>query len=218
MKSAMRAVTMVTGLAVAAVAGGGRALAEEDPWQLRVGAVAARGTSGDLDETSYGGGLGFEYRLAPYLGVELAALSADLKAEETFTSDDETDRVKESVGMVPLMAKLDFHLTPNSRADFYVSPLAAYVLMGDLKVRERFEEGGEVDTFEQHVGTKDKLTWGLGVGLDVPLGHGSSFLSLAATYLKLPLELRLAGFGDDDGDFRVHIDPVTVQIGYGLRF
>jgi outer membrane protein W len=220
MKRTMRASMVMAVLMVGAVAGSRPAAAETDPWRLRLGAVAAESTADSQIDASYGFGLGLEYRLSPRLGLELGTLTTEPKSKEEFQFEDETVRLEARFRMTPVMAKLDLHLTPDSRVDLYVAPTAAYVRMSDLTVRVSAEDEGQVFSVEQQIDTDDKLAWGLSLGLDVPLGSGGSFLSLAATYLRLPLSVRDdEGFSSDDGFSTDNdIDPLFVQIGYGLRF
>jgi outer membrane protein W len=203
--------------AVVAVSGG--AAAQEDRWRLRVGPLAALATAeGDL-EPSPGLGAALEYRFSPRLGLELGALATELEAET------QVDLLflgqiafESTLRMTPVLAKLDLHLTPDSRIDFYVAPVAAYVRMSDLDVRVTARVEGEEETEEVSLATEDEWAWGAALGLDVPLGGGSSFLALSATYLRLPLELRdmdeeveeLLSIGD--------VDPLFLQVAYGLRF
>jgi outer membrane protein W len=207
--------TMVMAVLVASLAGSSRAAADDDPWRLKLGAVATESLNGGVDGPSYGAGAGLEYRFSPRVGLELAAITAEDEDEIGFSFFDELSLGIESrVRMTPVMAKLDLHLTPDSRVDFYLAPVAAYVKMSDLRLTFRAEAGDDRVTEVEHIDLEDKFAWGLSLGMDVPIGRGGSFFNLGATYLRLPLSVR------DGEDFSTagDIDPIFVQVGYGLRF
>ncbi len=214
MQLTMRAVAVVAVL-TASVAGSGRAATDGDPWRLKLEAVAAHTTGGDTQDTSYGGGVALEYRLSPRLGLELGVVTAEPKSEVELDFLPETLlHLDSSFRMTPLMARVDLHLTPGARADLYVSPVAAYVKMSTLTVRAHGQSEGQDFVAVDHFDLEDKLTWGLGLGLDVPVGGSRSFLSLGATYLRLPLS-----FKDSEGFLPgSDVNPVFVQAAYGVRF
>jgi len=206
---------MVMAVLVASLAGGRSAAAADDPWRLTFGAVAAESLHGGVDGPSYGAGAGLEYRISPRVGFEIAAITAEDEDEIGFSFFDELSlRIESRVRMTPVMAKLDLHLTPDSRVDFHLAPVAAYVKMSDLRLTFRASAGDDDVTEVEHIDVEDKLAWGASIGMDVPIGSGRSFFNLGATYLRLPLSVR----DGDDFSTAGDIDPIFVQVGYGLRF
>ncbi len=202
-------------MVVMVVAAAGPAAADDDPWRLRLGPVAATTTGVGHTDVVYGYGLGVEYRLSPRLGLELGALTAEPRgSEEVEIFSDVELRFESSFRMTPVMAKLDLHLTPNARADLRIAPIAAYVRMDEMTLKVTAEAGGEKVSIEEHIDVESQLAWGVEIGLDVPLGRRGSFLSLSGTYLRMPLSVR------DDAGFSSagNVDPLLVQLGYGVRF
>lgn len=215
MDRTMRAKLTLVVMMLMVVAAAGPAAADDGPWRLRLGPVAATTTGVGHKDVAYGYGLGVEYRLSPRLGVELGALTAEPHgSEEVEIFAGAALRFESRFRMTPVMAKLDLHLTPSSRVDLHVAPVAAYVRMDELTLKVTAEAGGEKLSVVERIDVESQLAWGLAVGLDVPLGRGSSFLSLNGTYLRVPLSLR------DDGGFADagNVDPLLVQVGYGVRF
>lgn len=213
MTRTMRGLTL--GIVLALFAGAAKpAAAGEGPWRLRLTAVSAQSTKGGGSNGSLGFGLGVEYRLSPRIGVEVEGLRSNVGSKEEFDIFGmATITAETEVDATPLLARLDVHLTPGRRADLYLGPVGGYVLMSDLTLRLRGEAGGEEQVFEQRIDTRDELAWGAHLGLDVRFGGGSSFLTMGATFLKLPLTIR-----DEEGTQQGDLDPLIFHLGYGWRF
>jgi outer membrane protein W len=212
-KRAMVGWTLATSLVVGAPA----PAQEEGGWTVRLSAVGMAAT-GDGDETAMGIGTGVEYRWSRRVGLELGVNSAELQTEPVpfliLADDGESESVfplelESSVRLTPLLARVNFHLTPGRRLDLYVAPVVGYVHVSDDVLRVRafgFEHEAPLEA-------KDAFAWGGAFGFDVPLGQRGSQLSVAATWLRLPLESEL--FGEEE---RADLDPLTVTAGYGFRF
>lgn len=207
------------------LATGSQAAAQtERGWQVELTGLATRSTAGNFDgsESSSGFGLGLGYRISPRLGVELDVLSSKLEDRMTFGFfDDQLLTIESSLRMTPVLAGLDFHLTPGRRADLYMGPVLGLVRYDDIEL----EFGGDLLEGEtvpvQRVQTKDGFAWGARLGVDVPLGRRGAFFTASATYLKAEVEVE--GFDDpeigeaeDFGSF--DLDPFLAQIGFGYRF
>jgi len=207
------ALTLLLALAASAAA---PAAAGDDSWRLKVSGVSAQSTAGGGSDSSLGGALALEYRATPRIGVELGGLRTEFEKEasvQLFT----TDFVSElDFRMTPILARLNVHLTPGRRADLYVGPVAGYVLMSD--VSHRYRPGPLVDDIPFVMPAEDRFAWGAHAGLDVQLGRGSSYLTAGATYLDLPLEVRVPDSIGPDGRFSGDFDPLVVHLGYGYRF
>jgi outer membrane protein W len=125
-----------------------------------------------------------------------------------------------SLRMTPVLAQLNWHLTPGHKVDLYVSPIAGWVRYGDLNVRLRGAavDGGEV--LVDHVQTKDGFTWGGRIGFDVPFGERGLFFTAAATYLKATVKPDVSAI-DPESESQPEnfdLDPFIVQAGFGYRF
>jgi hypothetical protein len=124
-------------LILAAVLGGSVApvTAEDSDWSLKVTAVSSRSTSDLASASDLGVGVGAEVRLSRRLGLGLAAFTNEFNDELELDFFDFPIRLEQSFRMTPVLAELLWHLTPDSRADLYVGPVAGYVVMSDLTIR-----------------------------------------------------------------------------------
>lgn len=220
----------VPALAAALAAAFAAPAAAGDGWQFQLSGVYAESTAAGGTDGSFGAGLAAEYRLTPRLGIELGALTAELEDETRvdFLGVFEAT-ARTSLGYTPILARLDFHLTPGRRADIRVGPVAGYVFFDDLTVRTTLEIlGVPVPVTEEiRLRTDDQFTWGAHAGVDVRIGGADSraFVSAGLTYLDLPVEVEVpaGGDGEIDGgiDFdtqRGDLDPLILHLGFGLRF
>lgn len=221
---AISTLTLLLALATGAVA----PVSAQDAWQLKLSGVYAEPTGGGASGGSFGGGLAIEYRATTRIGVELGGLTAEVEDDRSPPFSVLADLfIETETRFTPVLARLNFHLTPERRADVYVGPVAGWVSVDDLTVRTLIE-GPEVGRFtdELDVPADDQLTWGAHAGVDVRLGApgNRSFLSVGVTWLDLPLELELPPLGPAvdplfsleqlEGD----LDPLLVQVGYSYRF
>ncbi len=207
--------------------------AADGDWRLELSGVYTEATSGGAPDGSFGGGLAVGYRLTPRLGIELGALTAELSDETRVDFFDVFEvTVETSLGYTPVLARLDFHLTPDRRADVYVGPVAGYVFFDDLTLRTSIEfpglpGPGPVPVTEIRLRADDQFTWGAHAGVDVRVGSAGSraFMSAGLTYLDLPVEVEVPAGGEIEGggeiDFdaeRGDLDPLILHLGFGVRF
>lgn len=202
--------------------------AADGPWQLTVSGASVQSTIGGGPNSSLGYGLAIGYRATPRIGVELEGFYNDFDSETGIDAFGTEMITETDFRMVPLLARLDVHLTPGRRAELYLGPVAGYVAMSDLTMRIRFPDLF-APVFEQRFRTADQYTWGAHVGVDVRLGaSGRSFLTAGATYLDLPVEL-IQDFtvieADDesfleDPEFTIRndFDPLIFRVGFSYRF
>lgn len=190
--------------------------AQEGPWRLRIGPAAVESSHDILLDASLGFGADLEYWLSPRFGVDVGVLTANVRDEpdlDFFGIDVDTE-----VRVTPVVARLNLHLTPDSRVDLHIAPVAAWVKIGDgtMRVRDNLFGNGEEESVR--VPIDDELTWGASLGFDVPLGR-SSYLTFEATYLSLDFTVRDPQVRDpEEVVFPGDLDPVFVHIGYGVRF
>jgi outer membrane protein W len=204
---------------VLAAAAAGAASAADERWQVRLAGVSAQTDALGQADSSQGWGLGLEYRFSPRFGVELGGLTTEPEGAAEVELFAGTRLIFESsFRMTPVLARLNVHLLPGRRVDLYVAPVAGYVRMSDVTLRIRAEGTGdaraEEAVFEERIGTEDELAWGAALGVDIPVGHGGSALTLGATYLRLPLTVSGPDGSEQGGD----IDPLLLHVGYGFRF
>ncbi len=214
---------LVAALVPALAAGASAQTADDEAWRLKFSGIHAFSTAGGLPDGSFGAGLGLEYRATPRVGVELGGLSAEMEDETEFDFFVAEIDIETAVRITPVLARLNLHLTPGRRADFYLGPVAGYVAMSDLTSRVRTSAFGDPPVVEElRFPTEDQFTWGAHLGLDVRLGNGGSFLTAGATYLGLPVELDLRGDDDppDEEELRIRgdLDPLVFHLGYAYSF
>jgi len=162
--------------------------------------------------------VGYEYRWSELLGLDFTLLTAtsdvDGRLRGTFWINDsntgeliatgpldETEEIGE-VDFTPLMAGVNFHLTPKAKVDFYVAPVLAYVFYGDL------------DLLGQRVSLDDDFAYGAAMGVDVPAGNGRWFFSGALRYLSSEAQPDEPGFAGESLD----VSPFLIQVAAGYRF
>lgn len=189
------------------------------PWSLKVTGVWAHSTAGGGPDGSLGAAVGVEYRPTPRLGVELGALTSEFDQDATIEFFETRIDLESEFRIVPVLARLDLHLTPGRRADLYIGPVAGWVSTSDMDLRLRIHAPPLPDFVqEMEIPIDDELVWGAHAGADVRLGGGRSFLTAGATYLDLPLTLDLGAL-DPEGDApRGDLDPVVFHLGYGYSF
>jgi len=201
---------------LAFLANGHTAAADQsDPgWRLKLTGASVQSTGGGGFNSSIGVGLGLEYRASEHFGFEVGAVSSQIKDELGFSFGDDDFSVESSFRVTPVLARLNFHLTPGHKADLYLGPVAGWVRYGDINVRVRVP--GEGSVLADHVTNKDGFAAGAHIGLDVPFGSRGFFFTSDATYLKATVkpDAKSAAAGALDFD----LDPVIVQVGLGYRF
>ncbi|MDX1501478.1 MAG: OmpW family outer membrane protein [Thermoanaerobaculia bacterium] len=215
--SRWKILAIAIGVAVALPAGPTRATAAEPKLTLRGCAVHVEPTGDDLAgllpggepfafrvEGGLGAGLEAEYRIRPRLGIELAALAADLDAELVTAPGGQVLRDTESAAFELFSAGVNYH-RPVGGFDLHVGAFAAIVYFDDV-------------VFLTEVGRSDKLVFdddtgfGIKLGLDRAIGASGRWLvSLSTRYLGAILEGETAGQDTD-------LDPLIVSLGIAYRF
>jgi len=109
-------------------------------------------------------------------------------------------------------ASVNLHLTPDRAIDMYVRPVVAYMSFGDLTFAFDGPDGLN-DTL--HFDVRHEVTWGIGMGADIPLGSSGWLATASATYLDSTLEIRQI---DEQGTEMIGFDPLLVSVGIGYRF
>ena len=162
--------------------------------------------------------VGYEYRLNELLGFDFVLLNAksdvDGRLRGTFWINDsntgelidtgpldETQEVGD-VTFTPMTVGVNFHLTPRSKLDLFVAPVVGYVLYGDL------------DLSGDKISMEDDFTYGVTVGLDIPLGGGRWVFNGALRYLSAETKPDEPGFEGESLD----VSPVVFQVAAGYRF
>lgn len=185
--------------------------AADSAWRLKVAGVHLTSTAGGAPDGNAGAGIGLEYRASRRVGIELGASTGEVTDKQDFDFFDVHIRLESSLEVTPVLARLNFHLTPDRRADFYVGPVAGWVRYGDLEIQAR---GGFTEPTDFRVPTDDAFAWGAHAGLDLPIGNHGLFLTTGLTYLKA--EVKTDSEDAITGSF--NLDPLVTHLGLGYQF
>jgi len=104
-----------------------------------------------------------------------------------------------------VLLSLNYHFTPGKRADFFLGTSIGYAFLGDAT----FNTLGT--TFKENF--EDHLTYGLGLGVDVPFGAEHNY-AFTAGVRQLFLRTEAKGASD----FSVDVDPFIATAGFAFRF
>lgn len=214
----------------------------ETGWSLRLQGVwvdpdvAFRNIDDDGDtiraevESDIGAGLAVEYQFSDRLGVEFGALYAAPELDIRIGAPGSlfgSLRATDDISFAPITLGLNVHLTPRSKVDLYVGPLAAYVLYGDLSIQFEFPNLPNlpslpgiptipvfpIDPITIDLETDDDFAFGAQVGIDVPFGDGRWAFHANVKYLETSIELI-----DDIGDSTdLDFDPLIIGVGARIR-
>lgn len=196
------------------------ASADQEPgWSLQLDAVAAQPTGGGGFDPAFGGGLAVKYRASRRVGFGISAATLELESRVDFEfTDDASFTTVAAFDATPLLAELDWHLTPDKGVDVYVGPVVGWTRYGDIKVS--FEgDIAFIDIFPvPPIKTKDAFVWGAHAGIDVPLGSAGWFFSGDLTFLGADLERGGEVVIADGEEESFRLNPVLVHFGIGFRF
>lgn len=181
--------------------------------------LAVDGTLTLEAQQAVGLALGYEYRATRLIGVDVNLFRSkhdvDGRIQGTYwildlanngqlveTGPFDESETLDDITVTPLMAGVNFHLTPKARVDFYLGAFAAYVTYGDLDIE------GET------LGFAADVAYGAVVGIDVPVRDRGWFFGGAIRYLKTKAAFDDPEAGGDALDF----NPIVVQATAGFRF
>ena len=187
---------------LAGLLGAAPVLADEPKGALRLaaawvgidgsGAIDDIDENGLADEVSFDDAVGlvleYEYRYGKLLGLQLGTLHCS--PDYTVTSDGGQEIEGDSRTFTQPHLALNFHVFGGSRVDLYVGPHLAYTFFENLE---------------------DQFGYGAQVGADIGLTQGGLFLNLGARYTFTDAQ-------DDDIGLDTGFDPLTLQVGIGLRW
>jgi len=212
--------TILAFLAVVMITGGLAAQAQEPRWHLRCHGLIVDGDEDFSVDDGSGGrvlaggdvapglGIALEYRATSWVGFELGtafAKTPDLDLE--LTTGGEVSDIGEGPGFVPLMASVNFHLTPKQPFDLYLGPTVALVCYGDFDL----DIDGESREFE----ADGDFAWGGTIGVDIPFGDSPWAFNSSVTYLSSEMEISEVGSSEIT---TISHDPLMVKAGITFSF
>ena len=105
----------------------------------------------------------------------------------------------------------NFHLTPNSNADFFVGPFVAYSSIDDPTFIDQ--------STRYDIDMDDDITFGLQLGLDVPVCPNGQCWTFHSGIKYFDLDLDATGpVGFDRDNFDLGLDPLVFTVGAAYRF
>ena len=141
---------------------------ENARWQFSIAAVLP--TSYANDHVPAGLELDLSYRLSRRVGVGLTGLQHDYEEEYQFDYFAETGTTLTTYRPVWLLARTDFHFTPDRRVDLIFSPMVGVVRTGDIRLETYVEYPFGLDS-STRLETQEDMAWGARLALDIPLGR-----------------------------------------------
>jgi len=175
--------------------------------ELRTVGLRADGTSERTKLQAGDGflaGVGAEYHFNDRVGLEGAIMTGSLDSMFTLDLNNDWGMESDDLGFFALTLGPNFHLTPNSRMDFYVGPF-----VGLFNVSE-----GEYRVLGESV-KKDfdnEVVFGAQAGLGIPFGDSPWGLNLGLRYFALSLE------EDGGATQELDLDPIAATVGFAYRF
>ncbi|MBP7148677.1 MAG: OmpW family protein [Acidobacteria bacterium] len=152
-------------------------------------------------DSATGFGISYERRLTEQMGLEFGLFRSEHDVEASAFGDEMTIG---DYSFMPFTVALNFHVARTDTLDFYLAPMVAYVMYGDLEANEDFSD--------DNLKIDDDFGFGAVVGLEVPASGNWAF-SAQLKYLKTTAS------GEDDGDdAEVDINPWILHAGVAYRF
>ncbi|MDA8019868.1 MAG: outer membrane beta-barrel protein [Thermoanaerobaculia bacterium] len=221
-------------------AGPGTGWAED--WEARLLGSWVTTSADVLTELDDGPGLyvGVERRLNERWGVELGLgwhqLEGSVTERVEFFGLRFESRIGSEVEWLPVSIAGNFHLTPRSDFDVYVSARAGQAFFQDVRITSEASFATDLNGFPLPVlitdpgpavtlefAADDSLFYGARLGVDRSFGDGAWAFSATIdwTVLELeydPLSALPPPFVDPVPDVQVDLDPVTIGIGVSRRW
>ncbi len=220
--STVRSLLVLSLAAVFSGSGARAAFYVDDPrWQV---SVAALQVSADpyLPGTGYddsGAELGLSYRLSDHVGLGLTAI--DVEVEDHFGLDffGPLFGFETRYRSTWLMARADFHLTPEHRVDLILSPMVGYQRTRGIEERVLFDVFGP-EEFTIPFESDEDLAVGARLAIDIPLSRtpGRSSLTVGLTYLHSRIETVSRTGSAVEETLEFDLEPTALHVGYVFRF
>ncbi len=200
-------------------------LGQDSRWIWRLFPAFAQGDDDELQNFSEtdrrrlsldagrGFGTGIEYMALPWLGLEAAGLLLNQDAHFVWDTATVWGMDDDTTTMTLLTLGPNFHLTPDSKVDFYLGPFLGYAMRDNLSFRDQ----GETYNY----GLDDDFTFGAQLGLDFPVCASGNCWTVHSGLRYLDLDNDIEG--PTNGvqprrDFDLGFDNLIFSIGAGYRF
>ena len=140
--------------------------------------------------------LGCEYKFSSWFGLDSTLLYSNTDVDVEGRGLDEGGE-----GMfMPLFLGVNFHLTPNKKADFFVGPMAAYVIYDNV----------EFDDVVENI--RSGFGYGANIGVGLPLIEDAWVFDAEVKYVATKAK------SDEPDGSDVDVNPWIIQLSAGYRF
>ena len=146
--------------------------------------------------------LGLEYHVNDRIGVEGKLSYSTFDALFMFDIDDIWEMDDANFSVTSFTIGPDIHLMPEAKLDLFLTPFLGFSSL----------DGVDFNLIGVHtdVDFDSQFTWGVALGLDVPLGSATPWnLSFSARYMDLDA---------DDRQYKIGLDPLFLGAGVAYDF
>lgn len=154
----------------------------------------------------------FTYMLTPNVGAELILATTKHKASGR-TGTTGTIGKLASTWVLPPTLTLQYHFAPDAKVRPYVGAGVNYTIF----YSEKASKGLEAAVGPTGVRMKSSFGYALQAGVDVPLSD-RTFVNLDIKYIDIDTVTRLRTTAIGTQRVKVHLDPLVVGVGFGVRF
>jgi len=154
----------------------------------------------------------FTYMLTPHVGTELILATTKHDASGK-TGTTGTIGKLASTWVLPPTLTLQYHFAPDANIRPYVGAGLNYTIF----YSEKASKGLETAVGKTDVHMKSSFGYALQAGVDVALTE-RAFVNLDIKYIDIDTTTRLATTAIGTQRVKVHLDPLIVGIGFGMRF
>ncbi len=154
----------------------------------------------------------FTYMLTPTIGTELIVATTKHKASGR-TGTTGTIGKLASTWVLPPTLTLQYHFAPEAKIRPYVGAGVNYTIF----YSEKASKGLETAVGNTKVRMKSSFGYALQAGVDIPLTD-RTFLNFDVKYIDIDTTTRLATTAIGTQRVKVHLDPLVVGVGFGMRF
>jgi outer membrane protein len=154
----------------------------------------------------------FTYMMTENIGAELILATTKHDAKGRTGTTGSIGKLA-STWVLPPTLTLQYHFSPDAAIRPYVGAGINYTVF----YSEKASKGLEAAVGDTSVRMKSSFGYALQAGVDVPLSD-RTFLNLDFKYIDIDTTARLATTAIGMQEARVHLDPIVLGIGIGMRF
>jgi outer membrane protein len=154
----------------------------------------------------------FTYMLTKHVGAELILATTKHDASGKTGTTGSIGKLA-STWVLPPTLTLQYHFAPDGPIRPYVGAGVNYTIF----YSEKASSGLEAAVGKTDVHMSSSFGYALQAGFDVPLSE-RTFLNFDVKYIDMDTNSRLATTALGEQRVRIHIDPLVVGVGVGMRF